>query len=214
MMNRTVAIVDYGLGNLYSIRRAIEYLGGTVIITADPEMIAEAGRMILPGVGAFGEGIANLEKKNLTGPVKEFAMTGRPLLGICLGMQLLMDGSEELGAHKGLGIIGGKVVRIPVQDAAAAYKIPHVGWNAVSAPNKTVTWDDTVLKGVPGRTFMYFVHSYVPVPTEDRDILAVTRYGERDFCSVVQRGAICGCQFHPEKSGEAGLSILNNFLRS
>ncbi len=206
------AIVDYGLGNLFSIRRALQSLGVEAEITRDPRQIGKAQRLILPGVGAFGAGMRELKERGLIEPIKEFALCGKPLLGICLGMQLLMSDAEEFGSHQGLDLIPGSVRRLPEPPADTGNdKIPHIGWNTID-PAQGRDWAKTLLADIPAATFVYFVHSNAVIPRERADCLAVTRHGNGAFCSVVRRGSLCGCQFHPERSGEAGLRIYRHFL--
>jgi len=214
MSSVNVAIVDYGLGNIYSIRRAVEFLGASCKVSDDPEVLAAEEKVILPGVGAFGEGMANLNRNGLSDAIRRMASDGRQILGICLGMQLFMDYSEELGNHRGLGIIKGGVKRLDMSGKDVSFKIPHVGWNAIRPVNEGHGWDGTVLRGLQDGSFMYFVHSFVAAPEDSRDIAAMTSYGGCDFPSVVRKGSVSGCQFHPENSGPAGLAILKNFLYS
>lgn len=209
MKPKTVTVVDYGLGNLFSVERAIRHVGANAIITDNPNIISAADYLILPGVGAFGQGISNLQEKGFIEPIKGFALSGRPFLGICLGMQLLMAFSEELGIHKGLNLIEGKVVRFPVNTHC---KVPQIGWNEMESPGSDVTWKDTILNGIRSENSVYFIHSYVVVPDSSHHILATTSYGGYNYCSVIKKDSIYGCQFHPEKSGEVGLKILRNFL--
>lgn len=209
---RLVTVVDYGLGNLFSIKRAIERIGAEALITDDPKAVAEAQYLVFPGVGAFGEGISNLHAKNLAEPIQEVASSGRPVLGICLGMQLLMTESEELGLHRGLGLIRGRVVRFPAGKRGPGYKIPQIGWNSIHLPGHLKGWDGTILECLREGEFMYFVHSYVVVPEAPSYVLAVTTYGDLTYCSVIRKDNIYGCQFHPEKSGEPGLDVYRNFL--
>lgn len=210
-----VTIIDYGLGNLYSVERAIKYLGSDVVITDDPEIISNAERLILPGVGAFGNGISSLHKKGLIEPIKSFVLSKRPFLGICLGMQLLMSTSEELGIHQGLDLIKGKVVRLfsDADNPGQNCKVPHVGWNELKKPDESTAWDNTILEGLHNRDSVYFVHSYAVIPECMQNILANTTYEGYKFCSVVKKDNLYGCQFHPEKSGEVGLRILEKFLQ-
>ena len=216
----TVVIVDYGLGNLFSIARAIKNVGGNAEISSDPEKIIAANRLILPGVGAFGDGIKGLRERNLIEPIKVYAASGKPLLGICLGMQLLMSESEEFGLHKGLNLIEGKVIRFQ-EPNKKTFKIPHVGWNKlipytnrkpIKASDKTKSWRGTVLENINEGTYVYFVHSYFVIPDNPLHITAVTEYGNDLSCSVVSKKNIFGCQFHPELSGEVGLDIYRQFL--
>ncbi len=208
-MSRPVVVVDYGRGNLFSISRALAHLGADARVTSDPAEIAKADRLILPGVGAFGDGMENLRSRGLVEPLKAYAATGRPLLGICLGMQLLMDESSEFGVHAGLGLVPGKVRRFP-DSPERLWRVPHVGWSALEKGG--ADWSGTSLSGVPGGERMYFVHSYFVETAKPEHRLAVTPYAGLEFCSVLRAGAIEGCQFHPEKSGESGLCLLKTWL--
>jgi glutamine amidotransferase len=209
-----VAILDYDLGNLNSVERAVRYVGGHPFITKDIDRILDAPRMILPGVGAFWDGMNNLNMKGLTDTVIQYADSGKPILGICLGMQLLMSEGHEFGLHKGLDLIKGKVVEFP-KAHNNEYKIPHVGWSVVEAPghDDESAWKKTILVGQKEGDLVYFVHSFIVVPEDKKVILARTEYGGHVFCSVIRSKNICGCQFHPEKSGEVGLNILKNFMQ-
>lgn len=210
-MKKHISIIDYGLGNLLSVERAFEHCGAQVNFVTTPEQISKSDRLVLPGVGAFGDGMNELQKRNLVPALKAFTESNRPLLGICLGMQLLFDESEEFGQHKGLGIIPGRVVAIPKTDVTGnPHKIPHIGWAPlVGAPGSE--WKETILKDlVPGKT-MYFVHSYSAMPESPENRLSDSDYNGRVICAVVRRGSVYGCQFHPEKSGENGLSIVRSF---
>lgn len=212
-MSKSVTIIDYGLGNLFSVVRAFRYLGCNTVVTDDPKMVSKAEYLILPGVGSFGEGIANLEDRGLVEPIRIFSLSGRPFLGICLGMQLLMNFSEELGLHRGLEIVKGKVVRLSVmEEGGRRYKVPHIGWNRLEKFNEDTVWERTILDGVESGVFVYFVHSYNVVLDNPHNIVALTRYGSNRYCSLVRAGNIYGSQFHPEKSGIIGLRILKNFL--
>jgi glutamine amidotransferase len=208
-----IAVIDYELGNLASVQRAIRYLGKNVTVTDDPKTIAAADSLILPGVGAFAHGMMNLNKKGLIKEIKRFLADGKPLLGICLGMQLLMSMGEELGVHKGLDLIQGKVLHFSqFVQFDPGYKVPHIGWNAVKVPRKETQWDDTILDGILENSYFYFVHSFVVVPDNHDHILASTIYGDLKYCAAVRLGNVYGCQFHPENSGEVGLQFLKNFL--
>ncbi len=224
-MNPSVVIVDYGLGNLFSVERAMRYIGANVKISDKPEEIQEAERLVLPGVGAFGDGIKGLQEKGLIEPIKEFVKSGKPLLGICLGMQLLTTEGEEFGIHKGLDIVEGRVMRLkPPKPDGSSYKIPHVGWNRLLFPQNRENygqvsdhleqsfWQGTILENHHEGVFVYFVHSYVVVPEDPSDILAETVYGNNIFCSVLHKENIFACQFHPERSGEVGLEIYRQFV--
>ena len=217
--HRKVTVVDFGMGNLFSIERAIHHVGGDANITDDFTKIASADRLVLPGVGAFGSAMQRLEETGVDDAVKEFAQTGRPLLGICLGMQLLLTESYEFGHYEGLQLIEGKVVRFKAPQPNGRYfKIPQIGWAEIEFPtsekkSKQRIWDDTILVGFQPGSFFYFVHSYICVPDNGKNVLAETVYGEDRFCSVVFKDNIWGCQFHPEKSDTDGLNIYQNLLR-
>jgi len=196
-----IAIIDYGMGNLHSVNKAVERLGYKTVVTADAATIREADGAILPGVGAFGDAMANLRASGLDAVVRAYAGSGKPLLGICLGMQLLFDESEEHGRHEGLGLLPGRVVRF-----AGSYKVPHMGWNELT----WVQLESPLFREVaPGH--VYFVHSYHALPDRPEDLLAVTDYGG-PVTAIVGRDMLFGMQFHPEKSGEVGMALLDRFL--
>jgi glutamine amidotransferase len=209
---RKVAILDYGIGNVKSIANAIEKVGSTPALTADASVILSADALVLPGVGAFAHGMANLNNNNLTQVIHDFVKTGKPFMGICLGMQMLFDESEEFGITVGLGLIKGKVIKLPLAGTARE-KLPHVSWNELKEPtlssDKHKFWK-TMSKPV----CVYFVHSFVGVPLYTQEILALGSYGNIDFCAAVNRENIYGVQFHPEKSGEVGMEILKQFIYS
>ncbi len=213
--NPVVVIIDYGMGNLFSIERAIKHVGGVPVISAEPSVITSAERLILPGVGAFGKGIENLTERGLVGPIKEAVASGKTLLGICLGMQLLMTEGEEFGVHAGLDMVKGMVRRFTEPNSDGPYfKIPHVGWDKLNLPasSKGNPWEGTIFNGLREEVFVYFVHSYIVVPDSPSDILAETVYGNDRFCSALRQDNLYGCQFHPELSGEVGLQIIRDFL--
>ena len=205
---KKIAIIDYGVGNLFSVKQACERFGMTGMITSSPDVIETSDAVILPGVGAFGSAMQSLERNGLVPIVKKAAFSGKPFIGICLGMQLLFEKSYEFGFFNGLGIIKGEVVRFS-QDKdlqKKMVKVPHIGWNRIEPPlNKT--WNRSFLKAVPNRAYMYFVHSYHAIPDDPDIILSQTIYGGRKFCSSFQYKNVFGCQFHPEKSGSVGLEI-------
>ncbi|MDX6769790.1 MAG: imidazole glycerol phosphate synthase subunit HisH [Elusimicrobiota bacterium] len=207
--SKRVVIVDYGLGNLLSVARAVRAVGGEPDISADPADVVGAPRVLLPGVGAFGDGMKGLRERGLVEPLRAYAKSGRPLLGICLGMQLLMDRSSEFGEHEGLGLVPGSVEKLVA--GTDGVKLPHVGWSALSPASP---WPKTALAGTAEGAEFYFVHSYAAVPAEKADRLADCGYGAGSFCAALRRGNITGCQFHPEKSGPAGLDILRRFLEN
>ena len=209
-----VSVVDYGLCNLRSVKRAIETLGHPVEIISSPEDILRSQALVLPGVGAFADGMFGLKERNLIPAIKCFVQSGRPLLGICLGMQLLMTESEEFGYHAGLDLISGKVQEFddPKRIIETGYHVPHVGWNELHQ-GKGLDWEDTILQDTSEGTNVYFVHSFKVLPEDPSHALAITRYGEQDFCSVLQKENVYGTQFHPERCGRAGLLMLRNFVR-
>lgn len=210
-MNKpSIIIIDYGFGNLHSLAKALIHLGVAPVITQQPEDIERADAVFLPGVGAFGQGMSELSRRGFFAPLKEYASSGKPLFGICLGMQFLFEYSEEFGTHEGLGLLSGGVKKIVPRDEQC--KIPHIGWNELQFSPGRTSWSNTILDGIPERSQTYFAHSYAAVPSETSDILANTEYGGSVFTSVVAKGGIMGTQFHPEKSGETGLRILKNFL--
>jgi glutamine amidotransferase len=207
-----VAIVDYGRGNLFSVRQAVSRVGGTPRLTADPEVVASAPRLILPGVGAFGDAMAGLRALGLAEAVKRYAASGRPLLGICLGMELLLDESTEFGRHDGLGLIPGRVDRLPEPAAGSREKIPNVGWCALTKSDHGPAWRDSILSHIKAGDFVYFVHSFAAYPADPRHRLADIVFAGRAIAAVVTRDNVSGCQFHPEKSGDVGLAILASFV--
>lgn len=202
-----IAVVDYGMGNLRSVAKALERVGADVIITSDTGVIADSAGLVLPGVGAFADCMKNLDRSHLTQPILDFIKTGRPFFGICLGLQLLFTEGFEFGRHEGLGVVKGSVVRFsggPFQ-GKDRLKIPHMGWNRVTWNTKEAPFD-----AVSDDDYFYFVHSFYVVP-EDRDAAAgTTDYGSQ-FVSALRHKNIFATQFHPEKSQEKGLSILKSF---
>jgi imidazole glycerol-phosphate synthase subunit HisH len=208
-----VTVVDYGIGNLFSVCRALEHCSAEVTLTSDPALIQTAPRLVLPGVGAFADGMQGLRDRGLIEPILHYAASGRPLLGICLGMQMLATASEEFGKHRGLGLIPGRVVAIPDHTTSGQpHKIPHIGWNGLLAP-AGVSWNETLLGDTSEGTAVYLVHSYAVTPDDPAHRLADCVYGGHRICAAIRRDNIVGCQFHPEKSGEVGLRILRRFLQ-
>jgi glutamine amidotransferase len=210
-----VAIVDYGMGNLYSVRQACAHVGLRARITANPGDIRGADAVILPGVGAFGDAMATLNRLDLAGAIREFVSSGRPLVGICLGFQLLMTESEEFGRHKGLGIIEGTVTRFAdPRLGGQRLKVPQIGWNSIYRLPREAgdpdPWDGTLLGGLVDGESMYFVHSYVVKPENTSTCLSMSTYGDVEFCSSVLSRNVTACQFHPERSGPKGLLAYRN----
>jgi len=200
-----IALVDYGMGNLRSVEKALQRVGGEVRMIRDAAPVAQADALVLPGVGAFGDCMKNLGRQGLVEPLKAFLCAGKPFLGICLGYQALFETSEENPGVAGLGILPGRVVRFP---ADAALKVPQIGWNRLRLRRP----DCPLLRGLPEGAYVYFVHSYYPEPSNPVDVCTETDYG-RPFASMVWRDRIFACQFHPEKSQDIGLKILENFVR-
>ncbi|HVO65899.1 MAG TPA: imidazole glycerol phosphate synthase subunit HisH [Syntrophales bacterium] len=203
-----IGIVDYRAGNLTSVARALSYLGKSCKISDDPEILSQASHIIFPGVGAAGEAIANLRQTNMDKWIMEWVKQGKPILGICLGTQVIFEYSEE-NETKCLGIIPGVVKRFPkdLQEDCMPLKIPHMGWNNVAFQK-----DHPVFRGISDDAQFYFVHSYYPAPTDERLVIGWTDYGML-FCAAVARANLVAVQFHPEKSGQPGLQILANFCR-
>ena len=204
-----IAVIDYGMGNLRSVQKALEFVGAKVIVTHDPGLILKADSVVLPGVGAFKDCMANLKELKLVEPIRKFIDGGKPFLGICLGLQVLFEESEEYGPVGGLGILPGKVVKFTGVEAdlkkGSSLKIPHMGWNQIK-----IKKDLPLFEGVGGAPYFYFVHSYYVVPKNSEIIATVTHYGV-EFVSGIQHNNIYAFQFHPEKSQTLGLSILEQF---
>jgi len=199
-----ISILDYSVNNLRSVQKAFEHLGHQTRVVSHPDEIAGADKLVLPGVGAFGEAMRNLRARDLVEPVVEHAQSGRPLLGVCLGMQLLFDWSDELGLSVGLGVLAGRVEKfVPAPDL----KVPHMGWSALAFPRSS-----NLYRGLEDGEMTYFVHSYHVVP-EDPSVIAATACHGTRFVAGVERGSVMGAQFHPEKSSSVGLRILDNFAR-
>lgn len=195
-----IAVVDYGMGNLRSVQKAFEHVGAKAVIVDSPGDIDAAERVVLPGVGAFGDAMNNLRTAGLIASIVRAISEGRPFLGICLGLQLMFAESEEMGQHRGLDIFPGKVKRFP-----EGQRVPQIGWNEVRIQRET-----ELLDGVPDRSYFYFVHSFFVASERDEDVVGVTDYGI-DYASIAGNGRAFGVQFHPEKSQDAGLKILKNF---
>ncbi len=197
-----IAIIDYRMGNLRSVQKAFEKVGHSAEITCDPLVLARADRIVLPGVGGFQDAIAELHRRDLAGPIRDAIDAGKPMLGICLGLQLLFDVSYEDGEHEGLGIVPGKVERFEVP---AEFKVPHMGWNEAKIVRRV-----PILEGIEEGTHFYFVHSYHVVP-DDPQVVAVEAEYHRPFCAMICQDNLIATQFHPEKSQAKGLHLLRNF---
>lgn len=208
-----ITIIDYGMGNLLSVQRGLEYLGAKTNVTSDPEIVLNATKIVLPGVGAFAMGMGALTDLGLADAIKEKSKCGTPLLGICLGMQLFFEESEEFELTSGLGLIPGRVIPVPARElTGVAHKIPHIGWSPIEPANIDEVWKDTLLQdNVPGEAF-YFVHSFMVAPKNPANTIAYCSYGGHRIPAVINSKHITGCQFHPEKSGEDGLKILHRFI--
>ncbi len=197
-----ITVVDYGMGNLRSVAKALEKVGFDVKVSSNPQDIKDAKGIVVPGVGAFGDAIHNLERFGLLDEVVKAVEEGKPYLGICLGLQILFEYGYEFGEHEGLGLLKGKVIRFENKEG---YKVPHMGWNQVWIKQKEGLFSD-----IKEGEYFYFVHSFYAVPSEEKDIASITDYSV-DFCSAVQKDNIWAVQFHPEKSQKAGLKLLGNF---
>lgn len=207
-----VVIIDYGVGNLLSVKQAFESFKANVQISSNPKLILESSHAVLPGVGAFGDAMKALRKYGLTDIVREIGQRGKPLLGICLGMQLLLDESSEFGKTIGLGLLPGKVIPIPkVSKKGVPLKAPNIGWGDLKPKGSKNTWAGTALEQVKENETLYFVHSFMAIPKNLKCVIAETDFGGNKIPSVISDGNIIACQFHPEKSGPTGLKILRRF---
>ena len=212
-MSVDVAIIDYGIGNLFSVRRSFECCGARVVVSDDPKVLLSAPRLVLPGVGAFADGMRGLTERELDKVVLEFADSAKPLLGICLGMQMLASISEEFGEHKGLGIIPGRVTPIPKTTIAGKpHKIPHIGWSGLLLPDGLSGWQESILMGLIPGDAVYLVHSFAVQPDDDAYRLANYDYNGQVISAAIRKRNVYGTQFHPEKSSNIGLRILGQFL--
>jgi len=205
-VKKTIAVIDYGMGNLRSVQKALQLVGAKARITSRPEDLKKADKLVFPGVGAFGEAMAELDKLGLTMPIRDAIASGKYFLGLCLGLQLLFEKSEEAPGVKGLAVLKGQVKRFKFKDAAL--KVPHMGWNTLNYRRR----NEPILKGIPSNSYVYFVHSYYVKPKDAGAALTTTEYGI-EFVSGVRKDNVCGFQFHPEKSQDLGLKILKNFVR-
>ena len=213
MLSKKITIIDYGCGNILNLARAIKFIGYEVDITHDKNKIINSSYVILPGVGAFGDAMKKLEKYNLNNIILKYVESNKPLLGICLGMQILLTVSYEFGVHKGLGLIEGKVIKIS-NKKNKEIKIPHMGWNEIYPNNNKKEWKNKILKNSSiGKSF-YFVHSFVCITKDYDSTIAVCNYSDISIPAVIATGNVFGCQFHPEKSGDNGLAVLKNFCET
>lgn len=207
--NNDIVIIDYQLGNLFSVKHACVKVGLNPIVTSDKKDILKASILILPGVGAFGDAMENLKKLDLISPIKDKVKMGIPIFGVCLGLQLLFEESEEHGINRGLGIIKGTVKKFPSSIDNRKIKVPNTGWNTIY--NKNIEeWNNSPLNSLDQNSYMYFVHSYYAKPENANDVLTLTNYEGLEYCSSIKKDNICAFQFHPEKSGKGGLKIYNN----
>jgi imidazole glycerol-phosphate synthase subunit HisH len=207
-----VTVLDYGIGNQLNVLRALEHCGASVkVVQKACAADLEAPRLVLPGVGAFGDGMAELRARGFDELVKRFAQTGRPFLGICVGMQVMFDASEEMGEHEGLGLLAGRVRAVPAAGTdGKPHRIPHIGWRPLEP---AAPWTGTILADVRPMERVYFVHSFAAEPAEDGVRLADVGYDGLSICAAVHRDNLYGCQFHPERSAGTGLNVLRRFLR-
>lgn len=214
MSTKQVTVVDYGMANLLNVVRAFEYCGADVTVTDSVIEAVRADRLVVPGVGAFKHALDELRVRGLDDAIRAFATSGKPLFGICVGMQMLFDVSEEFGEHSGLCILPGRVQSIPRETTnGEAQRVPHIGWNHLVPPESGRTWSGSLLRAFEGRApAFYFVHSFAAQPARADDLLAVCLYGGHKIPATVQRDYVVATQFHPERSGEVGLSLLREFL--
>ena len=212
-MNKSITIIDYGVGNLRSVARAFEQAGVQVTVSSDIKVIKNSQRLVLPGVGAFGHCMQELEKRHLIEPLTEFANSGKPFLGICVGMQIMLTVGEEFGEHNGLNLISGRVKAIPKFGIdGKKHILPSIGWQPLKKPDDKTDWTGTILNSTKEGSQMYFVHSFASYPDNPQNILAIYDYEELKIPAVITKDNIVGLQFHPEKSAADGLRIIERFL--
>lgn len=213
-MSKNIAIIDYKLGNLFSVKHACDYIGLNSVITSDASLISDADALILPGVGAFGEGMNHLNDLGLSSVIKGKVSEGTPLFGICLGLQMLFTESEEFGNSKGLDIIKGKIIKFPKNYETNNLKVPQIGWNKITMQDKNL-WCASSLSGIEDGTFMYFVHSFYAKPDNKSEVLTSTNYCGFEYCSsIFNNSNVFATQFHPEKSGQSGLEIYKQWAKN
>ena len=216
MSNQNIIIIDTSIANIFNVQRAFHKVGANTKISDKKEEVLNADKIVLPGVGAFSEGMAALKKNDLIGAIKKVANDGKPLLGICLGMQMLMTASNEDGTHSGLDLIKGSVKNFDIPDKGKKFKIPHYGWNQISKPKLAPAniWDNSIISGLNNeKLFCYFVHSYFVKTKNPIHTIGETFYGNNLFASVIKNKNVTGCQFHPERSSTEGLEIIKNFIK-
>lgn len=213
-MSKKITLIDYGMCNLLNVARAFEHCGAEVMVTEDPAAARDADRLVVPGVGAFSACIRELESRGFADAIRRYVDGQRPMLGICVGMQMLFEASEEFGEHPGLGILPGRVCAVPGKTASGEpQRVPHIGWNHLIAPDTGRQWENTLLDDFADQQpAVYFVHSFAAVPGNPGDRLADTVYGGHRLCAAVQKGNLMATQFHPERSGEIGLRIARSFV--
>ncbi|HEX4879048.1 MAG TPA: imidazole glycerol phosphate synthase subunit HisH [Limnobacter sp.] len=210
-----VVVIDYGLANLLNVVRAFEHCGAKVLIAHQPADVPSHGRLVVPGVGAFADCMAEIDRRGYSDVIRQYAASNNPTLGICVGMQILFESSEEFGSHLGLGILKGHVKRIPNTTTNGQHqRVPHIGWNHLLKPMGGSSWANTMLNNYQdGQPAVYFVHSYAAVPENPGVRLADCDYGGHRVCAAVQQDSLVATQFHPERSGEIGLQMIKNFMR-
>ena len=210
---QVISAIDYGIGNILSVIRAFEFCGTKVLVVNSKKGIENSEVLVLPGVGAFSKGMKELVERDYILPIKKFCKSGKPFLGICLGMQMMFESSEEFGFHKGLSLVKGQVKSIPSTDGNdKPHKIPHIGWNELISTGSMADWKDTILENVQKQNAVYFVHSFAADITSSENCLATCDYNGRKLAAVIESENLYGCQFHPEKSGASGLQIIKNFI--
>jgi imidazole glycerol-phosphate synthase subunit HisH len=213
--SRSVTIIDYGRGNLLSVARALESCGAKVILAKDTDAIRSADRLLLPGVGAFGDALTALRRNDSDQAIYDFVQTGQPFFGICIGMQLMFDESDEFGKNLGLGLLQGRVTAIPrTTTDGVRHKVPHTGWNKLLPVDSGVQWKNSIFSNIKPESWVYFIHSFTATPANDNVRLADTYYGGCRISAAVVKDNMLGTQFHPEKSGEVGLAVIRNFLEA
>ena len=209
---KEVVIIDYNAGNLFSVEHACLKVGIKAVVTSNKKIIEEAKAIILPGVGAFSDAMINLKKLDLISPLTDKVNNGTPLLGVCLGLQLLFTESDEFGIHKGLNFVEGNIIRFQNQHKEKSIKVPQIGWNKIYSKDQK-NWNNSPLEGISEEEYMYFVHSYYANPSNKNEIATLTNYEDIEYCSSILKNNIFATQFHPEKSGTWGLEIYKNWAK-